>query len=129
HLVFVHDGAKDIIYMNGVQVAEKDVPGILNSTTYPLGFGYNVIDGGSYFDGSLDDVLIYNTALTAQEVADLYAAQAADPGLTYVTSPSSPLDLAATVEFTNVTLTWLPSMEMESGLAGYNVYQDGNLVA
>jgi chitodextrinase len=128
HMVFVHDGAKDIIYENGVQVAEKDVPGILNSTTYPLGFGYNVIDGGSYFDGSLDDVLIYNTALTAQEVADLYAAQAADPGLTDVTPPSSPLDLAATVEFTNVTLTWLPSMEMESGLAGYNVYQDGNLV-
>ncbi|HEX5111623.1 MAG TPA: LamG-like jellyroll fold domain-containing protein, partial [Saprospiraceae bacterium] len=127
HLVFVHDGVKDIIYENGVQVAEKDVPGILNNTTYPLGFGYNVIDGGSYFDGSLDDVLIFNTALTAQEVADLYAEQAADPGITDNTPPSSPLDLTASVEFTNVTLSWLPSMDMESGVAGYNVYQDGEI--
>jgi len=129
HLVFVHDGAKDLIYMNGQQVAEKDVPGDLNSTTYPLGIGYNIIDGGSYFDGSLDDILIFNTALTAQEVADLYDMQSADPGLTDLEAPSAPLDLASTVDFTNVGLTWLPSTDNDSGVAGYNVYENGAIVS
>ncbi len=128
-LVFVHDGLKDIIYMNGMQVAEKDVVGVLNSTTHDLGIGYNIIDGGSYFDGSLDDILIFNTALTAQEVADLYDAQAADPGITDLEAPTAPLDLAANVSFTNVDLSWLPSTDNDSGVAGYNVYENGNNVS
>ncbi|HZV43108.1 MAG TPA: LamG-like jellyroll fold domain-containing protein, partial [Saprospiraceae bacterium] len=127
HLVFVHDGVKDIIYMDGVQVAEKDVPGILNNTTHDLGIGYNAVDGGNWFDGSLDEILIFNTALTAQEVMDLYDAQSADPGITDVTAPSAPLDLTANVEFTHVDLSWLPSMDMESGVAGYNVYVYGEV--
>jgi chitodextrinase len=129
HLVFVHDGAKDIIYENGQPVATKDVPGILNSTTHVLGIGYNAVDGGNWFDGSLDDILIFNTALTAQEVLDLYDAQSADPGLTDVTAPSAPLDLTSDVSFTNVGLSWQASMDMESGVAGYNVYQNGKNVA
>nr|WP_290932078.1 LamG-like jellyroll fold domain-containing protein [Haliscomenobacter sp.] len=39
HVAFVHDGAKDLIYMNGVKVAEKAVVGNLNNTTKPLGIG------------------------------------------------------------------------------------------
>ncbi|MDV7393694.1 LamG domain-containing protein, partial [Arthrospira platensis SPKY1] len=56
HVVMVHDGAKDIIYMDGVQVADKDVVGTLNSTTRRLGIGYNPIDGGNWFDGLMDEI-------------------------------------------------------------------------
>lgn len=79
HMVFVHDGAKDLIYMNGVLANEKDVPGNLNATTRELGIGYNIFDGGSYFNGSIDEVIIYDVGLTAQQVADLYAAQTTPP--------------------------------------------------
>lgn len=128
HLVFVHDGLKDYIYKNGVLAAEKDVVGDLNNTVHPLGMGYDPIDKGSYFDGSLDDVLIYKTALNAAEVAALYAAQAADPMETDVTAPDAPNGLEGTVTFTTVDLTWSPSTDDESGLAGYNVYQDGKII-
>ncbi|MEO6131046.1 MAG: LamG-like jellyroll fold domain-containing protein, partial [Saprospiraceae bacterium] len=128
HLVFVHDGLKDYIYKDGVQVAVKDVVGLLNNTVHPLGMGWDPIDEGSYFDGSLDDVLIYDTALTAAEVAALYAAQAADPGETDITAPDAPSGLEGTVSFTNVELTWQASVDDESGIAGYNVYQNSSLI-
>ncbi len=128
HLVFVHDGVKDYIYKNGVLANSKDVVGLLNSTTSPLGIGYNVIDGGSYFDGSLDDIQIYKTALDAAQVLALYDAQKADPGETDVTAPDAPEGLEGTVAFTTVNLTWQPSIDGESGIAGYNVYQDGALI-
>jgi hypothetical protein len=51
HLVFVHDGAKDRIYINGAQVAEKNVSGTLNATNKPLGIGYDAIGKANYFDG------------------------------------------------------------------------------
>ncbi len=127
HLTFVHDGLKDYIYVNGVLANEKDVVGLLNNTTHDLGIGYNIIDGGSYFDGQIDDVLIYDTALTGPEVAALYAAQAADPGETDVTAPDAPTDLDGTVTFTTVDLTWSASIDDESGIAGYNVYVNGTL--
>jgi hypothetical protein len=54
----VHDGAKDIIYFNGVQVNEKNAAGALDKTKHPFGIGYDPIDNGSFFDGSLDDVAV-----------------------------------------------------------------------
>ena len=81
HLAFVHDGAKDIIYMNGVQVAEKNVTGAMNSTTKPLGIGYNAVDGGNFFNGALDEVQVYNSALSAVQIAALYTAQNTPPNV------------------------------------------------
>ena len=127
-MVMVHDGTKDYIYVNGNLANSKDSPGDLATTVHPLGIGFDPIDVANYFDGSLDDVQIYQTALTAQEVADLYAAQSANPGETDITAPDAPVGLEGTVSFTNVTLTWQPSTDGESGIAGYNVYQDGGLI-
>jgi hypothetical protein len=127
HLAFVHDGTKDYIYMDGELAAEKDVVGDLDNTTHPLAFGYNVIDGGSYFDGVMDDVLIYNQALSAAEIAALYAEQSSAPVITDNEPPCAPLDLRGDVSFTNVTLSWTPAVDDDSGVAGYNVYIDGVL--
>ncbi len=128
HVVMSHDGAKDKIYLNGNLVAEKDVTGELNSTTYPFGMGYNPIDGGSYFNGALDEVQIYNRALTDQEVADLYAAQSQAPMNADDQAPAAPLGLAATVTFNNVDLTWQAATD-NVGVTAYNVFQDGAKIA
>jgi hypothetical protein len=45
HIVAVHDGTDDIIYINGVE-DRKAVAGTLNHTTAVLGLGWNPIDGG-----------------------------------------------------------------------------------
>ena len=128
HVVLVHDGAKDIIYMNGVQVAEKVVTGNLNNTTKPLGIGYNAVDGGNVFDGLMDEVQIYNVALTAPQIAALYAAQNTPPVSTDTEAPNAPLNLTAAVSFTNVQLNWLAATD-NVGVVAYNVYENGSLIA
>ncbi|MBK8566325.1 MAG: hypothetical protein IPN76_24060 [Saprospiraceae bacterium] len=128
HVVMVHDGTKDRIYFNGSQVAEKDVVGALDNTTHPLGIGYNPIDGGNWFDGSLDEVQVYNVALSAAEIAALYDAQSQAPASSDTEAPCSPLNLSATVEFNNVDLSWLPATD-NIGVVAYNVWMDGDLVA
>ncbi|MGH1435762.1 MAG: LamG-like jellyroll fold domain-containing protein [Lewinella sp.] len=128
HVVMVHDGSKDIIYFNGAQVAEKDVAGDLNSTTHPLGMGYNPIDGGNWLDGSLDEVQLYSIALDGAAVAALYTEQSTPPVITDNEAPDAPLNLAADVVFNNVDLMWLPATDNEAVIA-YNVYLDGVLAA
>jgi hypothetical protein len=72
YVTMVHDGTDDIVYVNGIETKRKPAPGKLNSTTFPLCFGNNPIEGGQYFIGALDNVKIYNRALTAAEIARLY---------------------------------------------------------
>ena len=72
YVTMVHDGTNDIIYVNGVVANTKPAAGKLNNTARILGIGNNPIDGGQYFNGALDNLKIYNKALTAAEVTKLY---------------------------------------------------------
>ena len=72
HVTTVHDGVNNFIYIDGVEVFRIPAPGTLNSTALPLGMGSNNSSRGQYFIGALDEVKIYNKALTAEEVANLY---------------------------------------------------------
>ena len=67
----VHDGAQDQIFINGTLANQKATTGALKKTKFPLGIGYDPIDNGSFFDGSMDDVMIFNKALTAAEIKAL----------------------------------------------------------
>ncbi|HNL40025.1 MAG TPA: LamG domain-containing protein, partial [Saprospiraceae bacterium] len=100
HLAFVHDGTKDIIYKNGVQVAEKNVSGTLNGTAYPLGIGFNPIDNANFFNGDLDEILIFNSALTAGDIATLFSQQS--------TTPTIAQGLVASYAFAGNTLDGTP---------------------
>jgi hypothetical protein len=73
HLTFVHDGTKDRIYVNGVKVAEKNVSGTLNSTTRPLGIGFDAVDRGNFFHGAIDEVAAFDVALNDIQIAAAYA--------------------------------------------------------
>jgi hypothetical protein len=64
HVVMVHDGTKDIIYFDGVKVNEKNVSGALDATTHPLGIGYDPIDNANFFNGILDEVMLFDVALS-----------------------------------------------------------------
>ena len=124
----VHDGAKDIIYFNGVKVNEKNAAGSLDATTHPLGIGFDPIDNANYFHGSLDEVQVYNVALSGAEIAALFAVQSQQSGGGDIQAPDAPLNLTAAVAFTNVELSWLQASD-NVGVAAYNVYQDGSLIA
>lgn len=74
HLVATFDGATGRLYANGVQVASQDVVGSFAPNTDTIQFcvgGY--FDGTENpFSGSIDEVALYATALTADQVVAHY---------------------------------------------------------
>lgn len=67
HLAATFDGTSLRLYVNGAQVAKEVRPTSLPVSSGPLKLGGNSI-WGEWFDGTLDDVRVYNRALTASEV-------------------------------------------------------------
>jgi glucose/arabinose dehydrogenase len=67
HLATTYDGATMRLYVNGTQVASKAQTGSIPVTTGPLRIGGNTI-WGEYFSGLIDEVRVYNRALTASEI-------------------------------------------------------------
>jgi Concanavalin A-like lectin/glucanases superfamily/Secretion system C-terminal sorting domain len=72
HVTMVHDGVSNIVYVNGVETKKVATTGKLNSTARVLNFGSNPVEGGQYFFGALDNVKIYNKAMTAAEINKLF---------------------------------------------------------
>lgn len=67
----VYDGSTLKIYRNGSLLRSGSVTGSITHTTNQLYIGS--YDGGTRFTGKVDDVRIYNRALSAQEVQQLYS--------------------------------------------------------
>ena len=64
-----YDNSTMKIYKNGSLKAQANFS--LNTTESRLWIGSVMNNTGNFFQGSIDDVRIYNRALTAQEIADL----------------------------------------------------------
>ena len=70
-MTYVRDVEKMVgqLYVDGIYVCEYKMTGINDSPT-TLWFGtYEV---GEWYNGKMDDVRLYNRALTAEEIAALY---------------------------------------------------------
>jgi hypothetical protein len=67
HLAATYDGATMRLYVNGVQVASRAQTGTIVTSTNPLQIGGDSIYG-QYFTGRIDDVRIYNRALSAAQI-------------------------------------------------------------
>lgn len=63
HLAATYDGSSIILYINGVQVATKAVAGTLSTA--------NSIDIGAGAQALIDDVRVYNAALSASQITSL----------------------------------------------------------
>ena len=73
HIGFVWDGSCRHLYIDGVEVANDDKPLLgLNEAYGNLYFGVgSTLVEGTYFSGLIDDVRIYDRALSAEEIAAL----------------------------------------------------------
>jgi hypothetical protein len=67
HVAATYDGTTIRLYINGVQAATAPQTGALIASTQPLRFGGDA-PWGEWFQGSLDELRVYNRALTAAEV-------------------------------------------------------------
>lgn len=61
-----------VFYINGQTSTSGTTSFIIANTSFPLRFGNEQNQSGSYFSGDLDDVLIYSRALSDSEVQALY---------------------------------------------------------
>jgi glucose/arabinose dehydrogenase/PKD repeat protein len=67
HLAMTWDGATERLFVNGTQVATRAVSGTLVNGTRPLRIGGNTI-WAEWFKGNLDEIRVYNRALTQSEL-------------------------------------------------------------
>jgi PKD repeat protein len=68
HLAGTYDGTTIRLYVNGAQVASTPHTGSISSSGNPLTIGGNTADG-NYFTGVIDEVRVYNQALTVSQIA------------------------------------------------------------
>jgi uncharacterized protein (TIGR02145 family) len=95
HLVCAFTNDSVFIYFNGLLTDEFSVLPLLNSNgTY--NFGSSLSGSAQYLNGKLDDIGIWNRALSEEEVLSLYNAPPPNPGCTDVTAcnfnPEATLD-------------------------------------
>lgn len=77
HVAGVYDGAKLLLYLNGTLAASTNATGTLATSTRPIAIGN--WPAGSAFLGVIDEVGLYNVALTAPQVAQIAGRDSATP--------------------------------------------------
>src|SRR3989442_13046641 len=116
HLAATYDRVTMRLYVNGVQVASRVQTGNIATSTNPLQIGGDSLYG-QYFQGAIDEVRIYNVALTAAQIqADINAPIAPD-----TQPPTAPGSLTATaVSASQINLSWTASTD-NVGVTAYLV--------
>jgi len=120
HLAVTYDGAALRLYVNGAQIGSVARTGSLQTSTSPLEIGGDSIYG-QYFRGTIDEVRIYDVALTAAQIqADMATPTGGGtPGDT--TPPTAPGSLtAAAAGSSQINLAWAASTD-DVGVTGYRV--------
>ncbi|MCZ8197823.1 MAG: T9SS type A sorting domain-containing protein [Flavobacterium sp.] len=97
-MVFVYDGINTKIYKDGVLLTSNSTI-IPNTIGTIFRIGRTTLGLGGFFDGRVDDLRIYNEALTDNEVANLYI-----PATLPVISNVSVSNIGATQATINYTL-------------------------
>jgi len=67
HLAFTYDGATEKLYVNGVLVTSRAQTGTISAANGVLHIGGDSV-WGEHFQGLIDEVRIYNRALSAAEI-------------------------------------------------------------
>lgn len=117
HLVATYDGETLKAYRNGVLVTSNTTPsGPADSEAAPLTLAKGLT--GGQFQGTVDDVRIFDRPLTAPEIADLAGVPPPD-----TTPPSAPSGLTATANGEAVGLAWAAASDLQSGVAEYRLYR------
>ena len=76
HVVGVYDGITAKIYVDKVLVGSTSKSGNLQTNTNRVNIGRNpigdAVNGERYWNGKLDEVMIWNRALSSSEISSLY---------------------------------------------------------
>ena len=68
HVVGTYDGTTKALYVDGALDASTTASGLISTNAYPVMIGENAELHGRHFDGLIDEVVLYDRALSAEEV-------------------------------------------------------------
>jgi chitodextrinase len=68
HLALTYNGAQMRLFVNGVERATKAVTGAMPNSSGPLRIGGNDVWRSEWFKGELDEIRVYNRALSVTEI-------------------------------------------------------------
>ncbi|MHC4439961.1 MAG: sugar-binding protein, partial [Planctomycetota bacterium] len=72
HIAGIYDGEKMYIYVDGVVDTSQPASGAIATNDHPVFIGENVEMTGRFWNGLIDDVRVYNYALSEGQVKALY---------------------------------------------------------
>ncbi|PKI13148.1 LamG domain-containing protein [Colwellia sp. 12G3] len=72
HIAITYKSGQQYIYVNGQVAGDNDHLGLLNTNNDPLQIGQDQGFNGRYFEGYIDEVKIYDGALSDTEVYDIF---------------------------------------------------------
>jgi hypothetical protein len=123
HACATWDGSTMRLYKDGVEIGSVAKTGTLaTDNTVPAWVGANPGSSTRGWDGLIDEVKIYNTALTAQEVAQLAAATGGG-GSTDTTAPvAGSVSAPAAHNGTQIPLDFSGASDSGSGLASVELW-------
>src|SRR5215472_3864930 len=117
-LTETYDGSTLRLYVNGTLVASTAHTGTIATSTNPLQIGGDSLYG-QYFAGLIDNVRVYNVALTAAQIqTDQATAVTSGPDTTPPTQPGTLTANAASAS--EVDLSWGASTD-NVGVTGYDI--------
>ena len=124
HLAATYDGTVLALYVNGTQAATLVASGAMNSGTGSLRIGGNTI-WGEYFNGLIDEVRVYNRALSAAEITTDMNKSVTAPDTTPPTAPTNFVRTGGS--YTTIATSWTASTD-NVGVTQYRLYRAGNQV-
>lgn len=87
HVVAKYDGSYLRVYVNGVRVGTpQSYSNGINVASGPVVIGGDAFFSGSFFNGIIDDVMIFDKALSDAQIRELYLSGAANHSLEEITS-------------------------------------------
>ncbi|MDF5758238.1 LamG-like jellyroll fold domain-containing protein [Spongiactinospora sp. TRM90649] len=122
HLAATYDGSALRLFVNGVQVGSRPVTGDIRvSSGRDLFIGGNEF-WGDHFEGLIDEVRIYDRALSAAQIQADMNTPVGPPPEPDTQAPTAPGSLTAIGGPGSAQLTWTAATD-NVGVSGYNVHR------
>ena len=118
HAVVNYNGTNRTIYFDGALLKTDTPNATLNSTTSNFAIGRTAPMYVEFFNGTLDDLSIWNRALTLDEITYLY-----NSGIP--TTPAAPTSLVATAGDGQATISFTAGSNGASAITDYEYSLDG----
>ena len=124
HLAVTYDGSILRFYVNGAQAGSRSVSGGMVTSSSPLRIGGNLI-WGEYFRGQIDDVRIYNGALTPSQIQADMASPVAPAAPSDTSAPSVSMTAPANGSTVSGTITLTAQASDNVGVSSVQFRRDG----